>query len=85
MSATKRAFPFESWPAKPSPEIRDAKAAQLPAAGPQRPAKLRLTPFLCPAQPRRFARVPTHAVGVYPEQREYPRATLKLPFQFPLG
>jgi PilZ domain len=32
-------------------------------------------------QPRRFARVPTHAVGVLPEHREYPRATLKLPLR----
>ena len=31
--------------------------------------------------PRRFTRVPTHAVGVYPEQREYPRASLKLPLR----
>src|SRR5262249_36750027 len=30
---------------------------------------------------RRFARVPTHAVGVYPEQREYPRASLGLPLR----
>jgi len=30
---------------------------------------------------RRFARVPTHAVGVFPEQREYPRATLRLPLR----
>lgn len=33
------------------------------------------------SQPRRFARVPTHAVGVHPEHREYPRATLKLPLR----
>jgi len=26
-----------------------------------------------------FTRVPTHAVGVHPEHREYPRATLKPP------
>ena len=32
-------------------------------------------------QPRRFTRVPTHAVGVHPEHREYPRATLKLPLR----
>lgn len=32
-------------------------------------------------QPRRFVRVPTHAVGVHPEHREYPRATLKLPLR----
>jgi hypothetical protein len=81
MSATKRAIPFESWPAKPAPEVLDAKAAPLPEPEPQRPTKLRLTPFLCPEQPRRFARVPTHAVGVYPEHREYPRATLKLPLR----
>jgi len=31
--------------------------------------------------PRRFARVPTHAVGVHPEHREYPRASLKLPLR----
>jgi hypothetical protein len=31
--------------------------------------------------PRRFVRVPTHAVGTYPEHREYPRATLKLPLK----
>ena len=31
--------------------------------------------------PRRFARVPTYAVGVVPEHREYPRATLKLPLR----
>ena len=31
--------------------------------------------------PRRFARVPTHAVGVHPEHREYPRATLHLPLK----
>ena len=38
-----------------------------------------------PLQPlhpmRRFARVPTHAVGVFPEQREYPRASLRLPLR----
>jgi hypothetical protein len=36
---------------------------------------------LSPEAPRRFARVPTHAVGVHPEHREYPRATLKLPLR----
>lgn len=30
---------------------------------------------------RRFARVPTHAVGVFNEQREYPRASLRLPLR----
>ena len=81
MSATNRATPFESWPARPAPEARAANAAPLPIAEPQRLTKLQLKPFLCPALPRRFVRVPTHAVGVYPEQREYPRATLKLPLR----
>ncbi len=38
-------------------------------------------PLLRPTQHRRFVRVPTHAVGVPAEQREYPRATLKLPLR----
>jgi PilZ domain len=42
---------------------------------------LRPLPLRTDTQPRRFARVPTHAVGVHPEQREYPRATLKLPLR----
>lgn len=42
---------------------------------------LRVVPIPLGPQPRRFARVPTHAVGVHPEQREYPRATLKLPLK----
>ena len=81
MSATKRASPFESWPAKHAVESRAA------AAGPQvvpevlRTPALRVVPLLGPAHPRRFVRVPTHAVGVFPEQRLYPRATLKLPLR----
>jgi hypothetical protein len=42
---------------------------------------LPLPSFPCEISPRRFARVPTHAVGVHPEHREYPRATLKLPLR----
>jgi c-di-GMP-binding flagellar brake protein YcgR len=38
-------------------------------------------PLLCSPQPHRFVRVPTHAVGVYIEQRESPRASLKLPLK----
>ena len=33
------------------------------------------------AKPRRFARVPTHVVGVVHEQRAYPRAALRLPLR----
>jgi hypothetical protein len=42
---------------------------------------LRVVPLLTDTQPRRFVRVPTHAVGVHPEHREYPRATLRLPLR----
>jgi c-di-GMP-binding flagellar brake protein YcgR len=42
---------------------------------------LRVLPLINDTQPRRFVRVPTHAVGVHPEHREYPRATLKLPLK----
>src|SRR5215470_3896524 len=41
----------------------------------------RVVPFPAGMQPRRFPRVPTHAVGAHPEQREYPRATLRLPLK----
>jgi len=51
------------------------------APDPQRTPALRLTPLLPEAHARRFARVPTHAVGVHPEHREYPRASLRLPLR----
>jgi len=38
-------------------------------------------PLLRPELPRRFIRVPTHAVGAHPEHREYPRACLQLPLK----
>jgi hypothetical protein len=55
-------------------------APQLETAETRVPA-LRLVPLLTDTQPRRFVRVPTHAVGVHPEHREYPRATLRLPLR----
>lgn len=55
--------------------------APTPAAGAPRVPSLRVMP-LEPLNPmRRFARVPTHAVGVFPEHREYPRASLRLPLR----
>jgi hypothetical protein len=57
-----------------------------PSTQPAEPAAT-TGPALCckpllPAElPRRFIRVPTHAVGVHPEHREYPRASLKLPLR----
>ena len=56
-------------------------ASLPPAIGSPRVPSLRVMP-LQPVNPmRRFARVPTHAVGVFPEQREYPRASLRLPLR----
>src|SRR6202790_5811886 len=81
MSATKRVVPFESWPPKPVAEAREAVLGPQPLVEAPRVPALRLAPFLVPSQPRRFARVPTHAVGVHPEHREYPRATLNLPLR----
>ena len=52
-----------------------------PLSNPEVALPARLAALPSDAQPRRFARVPTHAVGVHPEHREYPRATLKLPLR----
>lgn len=80
MGATNRARPIpsaenEALGTKLAPLLQPAPAA------PGRIPALRVTPLLKPGQPRRFVRVPTHAVGVHSEQREYPRATLKLPLR----
>jgi len=81
MSATKRVIPFESWAAKPVAEAREAVAGPQPLPDAAHVPALRLAPLLVAAQPRRFVRVPTYAVGVHPEHREYPRATLNLPLR----
>jgi hypothetical protein len=60
---------------------RPAVLAAPPVANPARVPALRVMPLHTDTQPRRFARVPTHAVGVHPEHREYPRATLQLPLR----
>jgi hypothetical protein len=51
----------------------DLAATRVPA--------LRVVPLITDTHTRRFVRVPTHAVGVHPEHREYPRATLRLPLR----
>ena len=56
-------------------------AAQPAVAEPSRRPALRVVPLLRSSLPRQFVRVPTHAVGVHPEQRQYPRAKLKLPLR----
>jgi hypothetical protein len=55
--------------------------APQPEGIPARVPELRVVPLITDTQPRRFMRVPTHAVGVHPEHREYPRATLCLPLR----
>jgi hypothetical protein len=61
------------------PSLANAVAASATLV--PRVPMLRVMP-LQPVNPmRRFARVPTHAVGVFPEQREYPRASLRLPLR----
>jgi hypothetical protein len=95
MSATKRAFPVEPWPGKTAAEPQEtapkphvlpvvagmAVAAQPAVAESSRKPALRVIPLLRSSLPRQFVRVPTHAVGVHPEHRQYPRANLKLPLR----
>lgn len=80
MGATKRILPFD--PAlEASAGSRAAAQLPRPQPVPEKLPSLRVVPLLRDPHPRRFARVPTHAVGIYPEQREYPRASLKLPMR----
>jgi hypothetical protein len=81
MSATKRAIPIESSLLGKKGERPLVSPLTIAPLSPANPPALRLVPLLRPEQPRRFARVPTHAVGVHPEHREYPRAALKLPLR----
>jgi hypothetical protein len=83
MGARKRALPFEIVSSELAAEARAATAGPQPIVAPEPPRfpSLRVTPLLQDSHIRRFARVPTHSVGVYPEQREYPRASLKLPLR----
>jgi PilZ domain len=85
MRARNTAKPLVSAAQEP---IANARPAAVPAPTPvSNPNALPTLPVLCQppfrneAQPRRFARVPTHAVGVHPEHREYPRAALRLPLR----
>lgn len=60
------------------------RIGSLAGASPAREFETRTEPALLnPAKPgpRRFTRVPTHAVGVAHERRRYPRASLCLPLR----
>jgi len=85
MGATNRSIPLKTSdiagvqgqnPAARQPD-GPAEIGRLSTPGPA----LKVVPLLRPSQPRRFVRVPTHAVGIFPEQREYPRAALRLPLR----
>lgn len=84
--AVRKAEEFAARPASIGPQAVPAASgvaaiASTAAIGATRVPALRVMP-LRPVNPaRRFERVPTHAVGVFPEQREYPRASLRLPLR----
>lgn len=78
MSATHRAIPIEATKQEPS---RKGPPMPVPATASANVPALRVVPLLRAERPRQFVRVPTHAVGVHPEHREYPRASLKLPLR----
>jgi hypothetical protein len=83
MAASNRAVAWESPTRQPESRVQAIGAPvviQTPASAPPAP-KLRVMPLLRNPQPRRFVRVHTHAVGVHLEQRERPRAALKLPLK----
>ena len=83
MSATNLAIRVESASTIGMAEarLREVAAGPQPVPTPDRVPALKVQPLLTDTQTRRFARVPTHAVGVHPEHREYPRATLRLPLR----
>jgi PilZ domain-containing protein len=85
MSASNHALAWDNFQVK-TKEVKAqatvAPALSLPASAAVSPVPaLRVMPLLSGPQPRRFVRVPTHAVGVHLEQRECPRASLRLPLK----
>jgi hypothetical protein len=63
------AVPERDSRANPSPSVEDASSTESVPSLTGKPG------------PRRFARVPTHSIGVVPERRRYPRASLSLPLR----
>jgi c-di-GMP-binding flagellar brake protein YcgR len=82
MSASNRALAWDNLPIQPEQAAQGEPVHIFPDKSKAEPAPaLRVMPLLKTPQPRRFLRVPTHAVGVHTEHRESPRASLKLPLQ----
>lgn len=80
MNARKHALPLQQLE-EGSTKPQTLDGANKHAAAEPRVPTLRVMPLPTGTQGRHFLRVPTHAVGVCPEQRQYPRATLKLPLR----
>jgi PilZ domain len=84
MSATNHALAWDNFQVQTNVKAQaiaaPAPSVSAPPAASSLPA-LRVMPLLRGPQPRRFVRVPTHAVGVHSEQRECPRASLRLPLK----
>lgn len=86
MTARNHALAWDNFASRPETILQAAAATAPVIAMPEAPAArptpaLRVMPLLRAPRPRRFVRVPTHAVGVHLEQRECPRASLKLPLK----
>ncbi len=75
------AIAWENLPLQTESAARTVMAPAYPVQPQTKAPALRVMPLLSTPQPRRFVRVPTHAVGVHLEQRECPRASLKLPLK----
>jgi hypothetical protein len=84
MSAANHALAWDNFQVQTDVKLQatttPAPSLPTPQAASPMPA-LRVMPLLRGPQPRRFVQVPTHAVGVHSEQRERPRASLRLPLQ----
>jgi hypothetical protein len=80
MSASNRALAWKDCSQQLEPKAEATSAPASPEKSATAPA-LRVMPLLRNPQPKQFVRVPTHAVGVYLEQRERPRASLRLPLK----
>ena len=84
MRSTNLALALDSAAIDAIPEVRAylaPVALGAHAVTAVREPALRVMPLLSGTKTRQFVRVPTHAVGVHPEHREYPRATLRLPLR----
>jgi hypothetical protein len=81
MSQNNLALAWNSLPLPTTTPLASVPAISEPKEVYRKVPALRVMPLLKTPQPRRFVRVPTHAVGVHLEHRECPRASLELPLK----